>query len=95
MRIMRWGTDNRWLCESCKDYTTIEYQIVIDEKAEVTDIKTKILEWYYFCGVSVTKHQVGENREKIVFIIPRNKRKLPHWFIIQNYWYWFKKIMPL
>ena len=36
-----------------------------------------------------------EKREKIVFVISRNKRKLPHWFIIQNYWDWFKKIMPL
>ena len=35
MRIMKCGTDKRWLCESCKDYTTIEHQIVIDEKAEV------------------------------------------------------------
>ena len=43
MRIMRWGSDKRWLCESCKDYTTIEYQIVIDEKGGVIKIKTKIL----------------------------------------------------
>ena len=43
MRIMRRGTDKRWLCESCKDYTTIEYQIFIDEKAGVIEIKTKIL----------------------------------------------------
>ena len=43
LRIMRWGTDKRWLCESCKDYTTIEYQIVIDEKAGVIEVKTKIL----------------------------------------------------
>ena len=43
MRIMRWGTGKRCLCESCKDYTTIEYQIVIDEKAGVIEIKTKIL----------------------------------------------------
>ena len=63
MRIMRRGTDKRWLCESCKDYTTIEYQTVIDEKAGVIEIKTKILEWYYFCIVSATKHQMGENRE--------------------------------
>ena len=34
-----------------------------------------------------------ENREKIV--ISKNKKKLPHWFIIQNYWDGFKKIMPL
>ena len=43
MRIMRWGSEKRWLCESCKDYTTIEYQIVIDEKGGVIKIKTKIL----------------------------------------------------
>ena len=43
MRIMRWGTDKRWLCESCKDYTTIEHQIAIDEKAGVIEIKTKML----------------------------------------------------
>ena len=91
MRIMRWGTDKRWLYEWCKDYTTIEYQIVIDEKARVIEIKSKMLYWYYFCGVSATKHQMGENREKTAFIISRNKRKLPRWFIIQNYWYWFKK----
>ena len=43
MRIMKWGTDKRWLCESWKDYTTIEYQTVIDEKVGVIEIKTKIL----------------------------------------------------
>ena len=43
MRIMRWETDKRWLYEWCKDYTTIEYQIVIDEKARVIDIKSKML----------------------------------------------------
>ena len=95
MRIMRWGTDKRWLCESWKDTTTIEYQTVIDEKVGVIEIKTKILLWYYFCGVSATKHQMWENREKIIFIISRKKRKLPHWFIIQNFWYWFQKIIPL
>ena len=42
MRTMRWGTVKKWLCESCKDYASIEYQVVIDEKAEVTEIKTKI-----------------------------------------------------
>ena len=31
-------------------------------------------------------------RGKIVFVISRNKRKLRHWFIIQNYWDWFWKI---
>ena len=43
MRIVRWGTGKRWLYESCNDYTNIEYQIVIDEKAGVIEIKTKIL----------------------------------------------------
>ena len=43
MRIMRWGSDNRWLCESGKGYTTIEYQIVIGKKSAVIEIKTKIL----------------------------------------------------
>ena len=43
MRIMRWGADKRWLCESCKDYITIKYQIVIDLKAGVIEIKSKIL----------------------------------------------------
>ena len=43
VRIMRWGTDKRCLWESCKDYTTIEYQIVIDEKAGLIEIKPKIL----------------------------------------------------
>ena len=42
MRIMRLGTDKRWLCESWKDYTTTEYQTVIDQKAGVIEIKTKI-----------------------------------------------------
>ena len=65
---MRWGTDKRWLRESCKDHTTIEYQDVVNEKVGVIEIKTKILE-YYFCSVSATKHQMGENIEKIVFRI--------------------------
>ena len=42
MRTMGWGTVKKWLCESCKDYASIEYQVVIDEKAGVTEIKTKI-----------------------------------------------------
>ena len=37
---------------------------------------------------------MGEKSEKIVFVISRKERKLPHWFIIQNYWDWFKKLMP-
>ena len=93
MRIMRWGTDKRWLRESCKDHTTIEYQDVVNEKVGVIEIKTKILE-YYFCSVSATKHQMGENIAKIVFRISRNKRKLPHWFFIQNLILIWKK-MPL
>ena len=39
---MRWETEKRWLYEWSKDYTTIEYQIV-DEKAGIIEIKTKIL----------------------------------------------------
>ena len=39
--------------------------------------------------------KMGENREKIVLVISRNKRELPHWYIIQNCWSWFEKIMPL
>ena len=31
---------------------------------------------------------MGENRGKTVFVIPRNKRKLRHWFIVQSYWFW-------
>ena len=37
---MRWETDKRWLYEGYSDYTTIEYQIFIDEKAIVIEIKT-------------------------------------------------------
>ena len=33
--IMRWEADKRWLYEWCNVYTTIEYQIVIDEKSGV------------------------------------------------------------
>ena len=43
MRTMKWGTDKRWLCESCKDYTTIKHQIAIDEKAGLIETKTKML----------------------------------------------------
>ena len=43
---MRWETYKRWLYEWCIDYTTIEYQIVIAEKAGVIEIKTKMLQWY-------------------------------------------------
>ena len=38
---------------------------------------------------------MGENREKIVLVTWRNKRKVPNWFIIQIYWDGFKKIMLL
>ena len=39
---------------------------------------------------------MGKNRGKIAFETLWNKRKLQHWFIIQNYWDWFWKIgMPL
>ena len=42
IKIMRWETDQTWLYEWYNDYTTaIEYQIVIDEKAGVIEIKTK------------------------------------------------------
>ena len=44
IKIMRWETDKRWLYEWCNDYTTIEYQIVIDEVAGVIEIKTKMLQ---------------------------------------------------
>ena len=43
IKIMRWETDKRWLYELCNDYTTIEYQIVIDEKARAVEIQTKML----------------------------------------------------
>ena len=52
-------------------YTTIEYQIFIDEKAGVIEIKTKM-------QANLELRKMGENREKIVFVISRNKRKLPH-----------------
>ena len=42
---MRWETDKRWLYELCNDYTTIENQIVIDKKARVIEIQTKMLQW--------------------------------------------------
>ena len=45
---MRRETDKIWLYEWYNDYTTIEYQIVIQEKAGVSEIKTKLkcLQWY-------------------------------------------------
>ena len=45
---MGWETDKRYrkcLYEWCNDHTIIEYQIVIDEKAGVIEIKTKMLQW--------------------------------------------------
>ena len=43
---MRWEADKRWLYELCNDYTTIEYQLVIDENVSLIEIKTKMLQWY-------------------------------------------------
>ena len=43
---MRWETDKRWSYESCNDYETIAYQILIDKKAGVIEMKTKMLQWY-------------------------------------------------
>ena len=42
---MRWEADKRWLYEWCNDYTTIEYQVVIDGKSGVIENKTKMLQW--------------------------------------------------
>ena len=46
IKIMRWEVDERWLYEWWNDYTTIEYQIVIDKKAGVIESKSKMLQWY-------------------------------------------------
>ena len=46
---MRWEVDERWLYEWWNDYTTIEYQIVIDKKAGVIESKSKMLQWYQRC----------------------------------------------
>ena len=46
IKIMRWQWDKRWLYEWCNDYTTIDYQIIINEKAKVIEIKTKMIQWY-------------------------------------------------
>ena len=80
MRIMRWGTD----------YTTKSLH-----NLWIPNCYWRESQSGYFCSVSAMKHQMEENREKIVFIISRRKRKLPHWFIVQNYRYWLKKIIPL
>ena len=57
VKLMRRETDKIWLYEWYNDYTTIEYQIVIQEKAGVSEIKTKLkcLQWDEFCNVSATK----------------------------------------
>ena len=39
---MRWKADKRWLYEWYNDYKIIEHQVVIDEKAGVIEIKTKM-----------------------------------------------------
>ena len=38
---------------------------------------------------------MGENGGKTVFVNSRINIKLRDWIIIQSYWDWFKKIMPL
>ena len=43
---MRWDADEMWLYGWCNDYTNIEYQAVIEEKAWLMEIKTKLLQWY-------------------------------------------------
>ena len=42
---MRWEADKRWLYEWCNDCRTIEYEVVINEKSSVIEIKTKMLQW--------------------------------------------------
>ena len=42
---MRWEADKRWLYEWFNDYKTIEYEVVINEKSSVIEIKTKMLQW--------------------------------------------------
>ena len=44
IKIMRCETDKRWLYELCNDYTTTEYQIVIEENPRVIEIQTKMLQ---------------------------------------------------
>ena len=52
IKIMRWEANKRWLYEWCNDYRTIEYEVVINEKSGVIEIKTKlasmtlILRWF-------------------------------------------------
>ena len=45
IKVMRWETDKRWLYEWYNDYKTIAYQIVIDKKAGVIELKIKMLQW--------------------------------------------------
>ena len=42
-KIMRWEADKR-LYKWCNNYTNIKYQVVIDEKSGVIEIKTKMLQ---------------------------------------------------
>ena len=57
IKIMRWEADKAWLYEWCNDYTTIEYQVAIDEKAGVIEIKTK-----YFNDVNFAVLQPQNSR---------------------------------
>ena len=43
---MRWKADKRWSYEWCNDYTTTEYQVVIDDKSGIIEFKTEMLQWY-------------------------------------------------
>ena len=46
IKIMRWKADKRWSYEWCNDYTTTEYQVVIDDKSGIIEFKTEMLQWY-------------------------------------------------
>ena len=111
IKIMRWEADKRWLYEWCNDYRTIEYEVVINEKSSVIELKPKCFNDVSFAVVqpqnsrffniyfgsmqaNLVWRKMRENREKSIFVISRNKRKLSHWFIIQSYWDWLKKSMP-
>ena len=41
IRTIRWKTDERWSYEWWNDYTTIGYQMVMDKKTWVVEIKPK------------------------------------------------------
>ena len=43
IKTMRWEADKRG--GYMNDYTTIEYQVVTEEKYGVIEIKTKMLQW--------------------------------------------------